>query len=255
MHIIGCYRSGTTLLMELMWRSFVFSGRADHEASLLDPPPEGETLYLTKKPPDTTRIERAFVRDGDTFLIATLRDPRAVVSSRHSSRPDVYFRGFRHWRGCARAIRRLQAHPRCLVVRFEDLLTGPDAVQSAIEDGFGFLERRACFSDFPEGVETGERAARSLGGIRRLDASRIGRWKEHLPRIRAQLDAHPDMASSLIESGYERDNAWIAQLKGVHPHKQQYKERAPHLLKRWEAAVRYRLRTRAYLRERGSRLG
>ena len=236
--------------MELMWRSFVFSGRAGHEASLLDPPPAGERLYLSKKPPDTTRIEGAFLRDDETFLLAMLRDPRAVVASRHASRPDVYFRGFRHWRDSARAIRRLETNPRCLVVRFEDLLVEPNGVQAAIERRFGFLERRARFSDYPDGVETGERAGRSLGGLRRLDASRIGGWKDHLPRIRAQLDAHPDLASSLIEFGYEPDSAWTMQLEGTSPHVQRYKEKRPHLLKRWETALRYRLRTRAYLRNR-----
>ena len=237
--------------MELMWRSYVFSGRAEHEASLLDPPPAGETLYLSKKPPDTTRIERAFLRDDETFLIAMLRDPRAVVASRHESRPDVYFRGFRHWRDCARAIHRLETHPRCLVVRFEDLLTEPDAAQEAIERRYGFLERQARFSDYPAGVETGEGARRSLRGVRRLDRSRIAGWKDHLPRIKAQLDAHPDLASSLVESGYEPDSAWTAQLEEISPHEQGYKEATPHVFKRWEAALRYRRRTRAYLRERG----
>ncbi len=234
-----------------MWRSYVFSGRAEHEASLLDPPPAGETLFLSKKPPDTTRIERAFRRDGETFLIAMLRDPRAVVASRHESRPDLYFRGFRHWRDCAKAIRRLETHSRCLVVRFEDLLTEPDAAQEAIERRYGFLERRARFSDYPAGVETAEGARRSLRGVRRLDRSRIAGWKDHLPRIKAQLDAHPDLASSLVESGYEPDSAWMAQLEEIRPHEQSYKEAAPHIFKRWEAALRYRRRTRAYLRERG----
>ena len=237
--------------MELMWGSFVFSGRADHEASLLDPLPAGETLYLSKKPPDTTRIGRAFRADDETFLVAMLRDPRAVVTSRHPSRPDVYFRGFRHWRDCARAIRNLEPHPRCLVVRFEDLVTEPDAVQAAIERRFAFLERRARFSDYPAGVETGERAGRSLGGVRPLDASRIAGWKGHLPRIRAQLDAHPDMARCLVEFSYEPDTAWTALLEGIGPHEQTYKEDAPHPLKRWETALRYRLRTRAWLRNRG----
>ena len=250
-HIIGCYRSGTTLLMELMWASFGFSGRAEHEASLLDPPPAGETLYLSKKPPDTTRIERAFLADDESFLIGMLRDPRAVVTSRHESRPGRYFRGFRHWRDCARAIRGLEGHGRCLVVRFEDLVTEPDAVQEGIEQRFGFLERRARFSDYPSGVEAGEGAVQSLGGVRRLDASRIAAWKDHLPRVKAQLDAYPDMASSLVEFGYEPDAAWTALLEGVCPHEQSYKERTPHLFKRWETALRYRLRTRAYLRKRG----
>lgn len=237
--------------MELMWGSFAFSGRAEHEASLLDLPPAGETLYLSKKPPDTTRIERAFLRDDETFLIGMLRDPRAVVTSRHESRPDVYFRGFRHWRDCAQAIRALEGHRRFLVVRFEDLVTDPRAVQEAIEQRLGFLKRRARFSDYPAGVEAGAGAVESLGGVRRLDASRITGWKDHLPRIKTQLDAYPDMASILVEHGYEPDDAWTAMLDGITPHRQSYKERRPHLFKRWETALRYRMRTRAYLRKRG----
>ena len=233
-----------------MWRSFVFSGRAEHEASLLDPLPAGETLYLSKKPPDTTRIERAFLGDDETFLIAMLRDPRAVVASRHASTPDRYFRGFRHWRDCAGAIRRIETHPRCLIVRFEELVAEPDAVQKTVERHFGFLERRARFSDYPAGVETGERARRSLAGVRPLDSSRVTGWLDHLPRVRAQLDAHPDMVSSLVEFGYEPDSAWTTQLEGIYPHEQTYKERRPHVFRRWETALRYRKKTRAYLRER-----
>ena len=250
-HIVGCYRSGTTLMMELMWLGYPFSGRAEHEASLLAPPPPGETLYLTKKPPDTVRIERAFRSDDETFLIAMLRDPRSVVTSRHGNRPDLYFRGFRHWRDCARAIDRLRTHPRCLVVRFEDLVTEPDAVQQAIEGRFGFLERRAHFSDYPAGVRPADAALRSLGGIRRLDPSRIAGWKDHLPRVKAQLAAHPDLATSLVKFGYEPDDAWSSALVDVRPHAQGHKEKAPHLFKRWETALRYRRRTRAYLCRRG----
>lgn len=236
--------------MELLWRSFAFSGRAEHEASLLDIPPAGETLYLSKKPPDTVRIERAFRRDAETFLIAMLRDPRAVVSSRHGSRPDVYFRGYRHWRECARAIRRLRDHPRCLVVRFEDLVTGPDAVQQAIEGRFDFLERRARFSDYPAGVAVAAEVRKSLGEARRLDRSRIAAWKEHLPRIKSQLAAHPDLVSALIEFGYEPDDAWTSMLKDVRSHVQRYKEDDPHIFRRLEAALRYWYRTRVYLGQR-----
>ena len=250
-HIIGCYRSGTTLLMELLWQCYAFSGRADHEQSLLDPLPAGETLYLSKKPPDTIRIERAFLGDADTFLIAMLRDPRAVVASRHESRPDFYFRGFRHWRECARAIRRLRGHPRCLVVRFEDLLGDPDGVQQTIEGRFAFLDRRSRFSDYPDGIEVGKRAERSLRGVRHLDPSRISAWHDHLPRIKGQLAAYPELAASLVEFGYEPDDSWSRKLEGVSVHIQTYKEFGPHLLKRWETALRYRLRTRAYLRSRG----
>ena len=247
-HIVGCYRSGTTLLMELMWRSFSFSGRAEHEASLFDPIPEGQTLYLTKKPPDTPHIERAFRSNRELFLIAMLRDPRAVVASQHDSRPGLYFRGFRHWRECARTIRRLAEHPRFLLVRFEDLLTDPDAVQRRIAQRFGFLERRALFSDYPAGVETGDAARRSLKGVRAFDAARIEGWRNHLPRVKAQLIEHPDLGASLVEFGFETNDDWASILDGIEADGPGYKDAAPHLLKRWETAWRYRRRTRAYLR-------
>ena len=104
-------------MMELLWYSYAFSGRGEHETSLLEPVPPGETLYLTKKPPDTTRIIPAFLRDSDTYLIAMLRDPRAVVTSRHRNRPDVYFASFQRWRAYAAAIKHLAEHPRCSVIR------------------------------------------------------------------------------------------------------------------------------------------
>ncbi len=60
-HVVGCHRSGTTLMMELLWYAYRFSGRCEHEATLFKPVPPGQTLYLTKKPPDTIRIGRAFL--------------------------------------------------------------------------------------------------------------------------------------------------------------------------------------------------
>ena len=247
LHIVGCYRSGTTLMMELMWRCFSFGGRAEHEASLFDPIPEGEALYLTKKPPDTPHIESAFRRDDNLFLIAMLRDPRAVIASQHASRPGLYFRGFHHWRQCARTIRRLAEHPRFLLVRFEDLVTEPDAVQEQIEQRFGFLERRARFSDYPAGVEAVGAARRSLRGIRPLDPARIDAWREHLPRISAQLAKHPDLSASMVEFGYEENDDWATVLDGIAPAGRGYKDKAPHILKRCETAWRYHRRTRAYL--------
>ena len=62
-------------MMELLWYSYAFSGRGEHETSLLEPVPPGETLYQTKKPPDTTRIIPAFLRDGETYLIAHAARP------------------------------------------------------------------------------------------------------------------------------------------------------------------------------------
>ena len=257
-HIVGCRRSGTTLMMELLWYSYAFSGRGEHETSLLEPVPPGQTLYLTKKPPDTMRIIRAFLRDSDTYLIAMLRDPRAVVASRHRDRPDVYFASFQRWRAYAAAIKRLTDHPRCTVIRFESLITAPEAVQADLEAWLPFLTRcraragGSCrtFAQYPEGAAVPPLAESSLNGARPFDAARLDGWRSHLPRIKGQLEAHPDLAQSLIEFGYEADDAWIAMLEGIAPYRQTYKEAAPSPWRRWETNLRYRLKTRRYLRSR-----
>ena len=90
----------------------------------------------------------------------------------------------------------------------------------------------------------------SLNGIRPLDASRLDGWRSHLPRIKGQLEAHPDLAQSLIEFGYEADDAWTALLEGVAPYRQTYKETPPSPWRRWETNLRYRLKTWRYLRSR-----
>ena len=247
-HVIGCYRSGTTLMMELLWYAYDFSGRCEHEAPLFRAIPEGERLYLTKKPPDTIRIEQAFLADEQLSVIAMVRDPRAMATSRHAKRPDVYFSGFGRWLEYQEAIERLADHPRWLIVRYEELLQDPQSVQRAIEARFPFLKRQRDFERYPEGAEVPEKAEFSLGGARKIDPSRAAGWHEHLPRIKDQLDKHPKVADKLIELGYEADHSWQECLEGVTPHRQKHKDEAPHFFKALEARFRYWVRTRRYLR-------
>ena len=247
-HVVGCYRSGTTLMMELLWYAYPFTGRSEHEASLFRPPPPGERLYLSKKPPDTIRIERAFLADERLHVVAMVRDPRAVTTSRHAKFPDVYFTGFGRWLQYQEVIERLSAHPRWLTVRYEDLLADPESVQARIEATFPFLERQRSFTAFPEGADVPGKAGISLGGARGLDPSRTEAWRKHLPRVRAQLDDHPRVAEKLISLGYEKDHAWQTCLEGVAPHRQRHKDHAPHALKALEARFRYWLKTRRYLK-------
>ncbi len=237
-------------MMELCWYAYPFSGRSEHEATLFRPVPAGETLYLTKKPPDTIRIERAFLADETVHVVAMIRDPRAVATSRHADFPDVYFSGFRRWLEYLAVIERLSSHPRWLTVRYEDLIADPEAVQQAIESAFPFLERRRDFATYPEGADVPVRAGISLGGARRLDATRSEGWRDHLPRIRDQLDAYPVVADKLVMLGYEPDQAWQACLTGVTPYRQSYrKDDAPHLFRDLETRARFWWKTRRYLKD------
>ena len=247
-HVVGCPRSGTTLMMELLWYAYDFSGRCEHEKSLFRPIPPGERLYLTKKPPDTIRIERVFRADEQLFVIAMVRDPRAMAVSQHANFPDVYFSGFERWLTYQAAIERLAEHPRWLVVRYEDLLGDPQAVQAAIEARFPFLKRQRDFERYPEGADVPDRAGISLSGVRKIDPSRAAGWREKLGRIKDQLEKFPEVSGKLIELGYEPDDSWQACLEGVEPDRKPNKKNPPHLFRVAESRLRYWLQTQRYLR-------
>jgi hypothetical protein len=248
LHIVGCRRSGTTLMMELLWYAYHFSGRHEHEISVFEPIPEEQTLYLSKKPPDTTHIERIFLQDEQLFLIAMLRDPRAVITSKHPSQPNVYFSDYHRWHEYVRALSAFHGHPRFLLVRYEDLVTDPAQQQTLVSQKFPFLEPQRPFEQFPQGARVPQRAQRSLGGARPFEAARIGGWREHLPRVKGQLLAHPDMPRMLIEAGYETDDTWLTSLDSVEPYQQQYKDGGPSALRRLETNLRFAWKTRSYLR-------
>jgi len=231
-----------------MWRSYTFSGRDEHEISVFEPVPSGQTLYLTKKPPDTLRIHKIFQADEQLNVICMLRDPRAVISSTHKLKPDVYFAGYQRWQEYLRAIEPLLEHPRFLMIRYEDLLTDPDAQQRRINAKFQFLSQTRVFSSYPEGAEVPALANTSLNGARPFDTTRIDGWKDHLPRVNGQLRDHPSMPSDLIKAGYEQDTDWTQMLDGVDFYAQDYKDKRPNLPRRLEANLRFWWKTHRYLK-------
>lgn len=247
LHVVGCHRSGTTLMTELIGNCFAIDGRADHEQGLWEPIPAGHLIYLTKKPPDTIRIRRVFLLDPDLYVVAMIRDPRGVISSRHDSKPGVYFSSFWRWEQYLRAITELADHPRYLVVRYEDLVADPDAVQRRLTKAFPFLTPTCRFSRFPEGAQVHERARVSLNGVRSVDAASLQRWREELPRVKGELSRHPEMLDWLVRLGYEPDAGWTRCLQDVEPYFGEYKNERPHLLRRSETALRFTLKTVRYL--------
>ncbi len=250
-HVVGCPRSGTTLMTELLRYAFHFEGAAGHEKSLFDRIPQNESPYLTKKPADTIRIGRAFEQDPQLHVIALIRDPRAVITSIHWSHPEVYFVGFARWKAYADKIQHYAKHPRYLVVRYEDLLKDPDVIQAEVSNKLPFLKQTRPFSDYPEGIETlHHHSEKALGGIRPFDQSRLEAWREHLGRVRAEYDSTPGFQTALEQFNYEKDTAWTECLDGVAPEGRSYKDAVDKWPGSWEVGVRYFLKTNRYLRER-----
>ena len=249
-HIVGCERSGTTLLLEMTWAGFVFDGRCAREQSLFEDPPSDARIFLSKKPLDITRLDRVFRHDERLYVLYTVRDPRSVVTSRHAGRPDRYLSDFPQWLACERAAARLEASERFLRVSYERLVEEPDSVQAEIAARFPFLEKRGRFSEFHETAKPTRTGVLALGGVRPPDPSRLESWRGDLPRVKAQLRAHPALGATLIEAGFEPDDGWQKELEDVVPQKEPADAALRRALRNLDRRVRYGWKSYRYLRRR-----
>ena len=248
LHVVGCPRSGTTLVAELVATCFGDVGHDEHELSIFRRAPRTSPVYVSKKPMDVKRIGPLLRADANLFVIGVHRDPRAVITSEIADE-GFYRISYDRWERCLLAERALAGHPRYLEVAYERLVRDPDAVQADIQARFPFLVRRHAFSEFARHAQPTTAAEIAMGGVRALDANRNARWRQHLPRVKAELLRHPRMIDVLIELGYERDASWTRVLDGILPHDQPVKGRWRRLLEELDASVRYGFKQRRYLRE------
>ena len=251
LHIVGCPRSGTTLLMELVSTCFASGGYCDHELSIFAPVEEVDDIYFTKQPNDIKQLSHIFGRDEQLYVIYMGRDPRAVITSKHRENPEQYFCNYRVWRECDRAAQDYEDHPRFLRLRYEDLVTDADAVQQKISQRFPFLQQLHLFSEFHQHARPSAASQRAMNGLRAVNQESLDKWRQHLPRIAQQLRDHPTLADDLLRLGYEENQAWLSVLEGVEPvmYPCRYPERKPYL-KDWERDLRVFLKSRHYLRQR-----
>lgn len=246
-HIVGCERSGTTLLLEMMTAAFGFDARCEREQSLFEPPPAAAGTFLSKKPLDILRLETVFREDPGLFVLCTERDPRSVITSRHAGRPDRYLSGFATWRSCWEAASRLEGHERFLRIRYEQLVQEPGRVQAEIAERFPFLAEIGSFERFHETAKPTQTGQKALGGVRPVDPSRVAGWRGNLPRVKAELLAHPDLPAVLIREGYEADDTWLRELDGIEPQAGPPRSRTPAWLRQLDRSARYWWKTRRYL--------
>jgi hypothetical protein len=248
LHIVGCPRSGTTLLMELISTCFHSAGFCEHEKSIFLPPEVQGGPYFTKQPNDIKQLSHIFHQDENLHVIYMGRDPRAVFTSLHQGNPGEYFCNYRVWSECDRAAQRYLDHPRFLALSYEQLVAGADQVQQAITQQFSFLQQLHLFSEYHLHARPSEASQRAMNGLREINLQSLTKWQQHLPRVVEQLQRHPQLADDLIRLGYEQDHSWQEDLKGVEPvnYPCRYPERRPYL-KEWEKSVRVYFKSRRYL--------
>lgn len=240
LHIVGLGpRTGTTLLSECVAACFEIDAFEQHEASLCQHR-KNVDVYLTKNPVDLHIVGPRLCVDPHLHIIVMLRDPRDVIVSKHKLDPDRYWAPLRFWKRHFRIMRSLIKRKRFVLVRYEDLVQEPDAVQRMLMSKLPFLRRRARFSDFHNFATPSAKSLKAMGPLRAFDASSIGNWHNHLPRVAGQLLVHGSIADELIELGYEKDDSWLSALDGIAP------DLAPsHFPEQMDLRV-WRFRQRAY---------
>lgn len=252
LHVVGCPRSGTTLMMEMLVACYHHDAHCDHEETFFKVPPINRGLYISKQPNDINWIRPVAEKDRSAFFVAMIRDPRSVVCSRHSGHDDMYFCNYRVWKRAEQSLEQLRDLPNVAVVRFEDLVTSPDTVQERLEEQFPFLERKHLFSEYHQHARASAGAIQALGGVRPVTPGASEGWKRHLPRLKQQVVDHAGLLDDLVRLGYEQDSEWAAMLADVKAerYKCRYPER-PTPLKDMEVALRVRRKRARYLRMRG----
>jgi len=207
-HIIGCSRSGTTMLHLAMGcfsnvmlsedessPFYPFLGERARLALRVGWRP-GRKFYITKRDsgwykPKHRDVLVALSRLENIGLIYMVRDPRDVMLSRHagSQRDEAYVTP-QHWYDSILAgehiFRSLADYPRKLLLRYEDLVTEPEAAEKRLVACFGLAQNPDAFpidrvKDNYERLKIafGNDQIRALNGLRNMSAASIGRWRIH----------------------------------------------------------------------------
>lgn len=232
-HIVGSGpRTGTTLLTEVMAACFNIDNVCEHEAAIGAPLPLKGNFYLTKNPSDINSVRLPLLINPNLYVLCMIRDPRDTVVSFHGAVPDKYYTGLRSWKLFVKKFDALNKHPRFIPIKYEHLVSNPDIVQNDIESKIPFLRAKHRFSEFHKVANPSISSLNALKGLRKIEPKGIGKWKNHLARVKQQITIHGSISNDLIKFHYENDKKWEKILDGIEIIN--YKSNSPELYKRSE---------------------
>jgi hypothetical protein len=233
-HIIGCSRSGTTMLqaaMSAFERVMLNPGETSaaepalaarlsivRRAGLRAP---ARRWYVTKRAwnwhsaGEIGRLAERALRDR-VGIVQIVRDPRDVLLSRHRDHDRARYVSTEHWRRSVVAGRALEAQLAgrvpFLTVRYEDVILEPRAVEAALASALGLSLRpgarldRIADSIASAGIAVWDRLTAATHGMRNADARSIGKWRDNPdnpePDLLADGRAAPVYRDFLDRHGY-----------------------------------------------------
>ncbi|MDZ7266586.1 MAG: sulfotransferase domain-containing protein [candidate division KSB1 bacterium] len=213
-HIVGCARSGTTMLHYAMI-AFANTILFDRETAPWSAPGlklsfilwreaaggHNPGFFITKRyanwwrPAQVSRLAD-YARRYQVFIINLIRDPRDVLTSRHALDPQKYYVTPELWENSIAAGRQLEHElrnsPCFLTIKYEDVILQSQRVEQLLHHKLGLCLRRhlKSWSRLKENLQASNVSARMLPYMHRLrdfDPSSIQKWR-HDPHKAAYIN-------------------------------------------------------------------
>jgi hypothetical protein len=231
--ICGYPRSGSTMFYNMLRATAQGYHFTDKERSAVHALKECEWPVITKFPSDCFYRDEIMEIDPHVRWVVMIRDPRAVLCSKHPSTDNLYkvnwdktfFGGLpsqrrfkkqnkpgryrSHW-GLIDWDKAIDNLPDPVFVRYESLVQRPHAEQWRLAQALG-INFSSTFADFHK-RDIPEKLRHQMNGVRPVETSRVESWRDHPGRIKAQFTECPHLHAIVMKRGYERDTQWIKQL-------------------------------------------
>jgi hypothetical protein len=218
-YIQGCARSGNTLIRELCGSAF----QGVELVKLTKDTAECSLAHLISLLPQTgsadktvrvasRNYENSLAMDRDLLranpqvkVLWMLRDPRDILTSIHANQPDKYYVTPDRLIKSLQLYQQFEKEPQVLVVRYEELVGNPDAMQARIAESCHltvsrpFREAYKFFPKFHENV-------RAMHSIRPIDTKSVQKWRSnpvHQKHLAETLAAHPEIIPLARQCGYD----------------------------------------------------
>jgi hypothetical protein len=203
-HIVGCARSGTTML-HLAMACFANALLSEDESGINYPYLRkrvslalrfgwrpGTRWYITKRGVNWARPDNVVqliqrVQFEQIGLIHLVRDPRDVMLSRHSGQDQPYVSPEDWYESIVSADRiwaALNNYSRKVTIRYEDLVCHPERTEADLMRAFGLHRNPNAFS-IDRVADNFERLVfrfeahqlEALNGLRNMDRNSVGKWR------------------------------------------------------------------------------
>lgn len=235
-HIVGCARSGTTLL-HYSFAAFEKTHLYGKETSVKNAPSVRQSIalsllrlttgqpgfFVTKRAstwfePDKIKLMLSVVKAHKYVVVYILRDPRDVLTSRHYLKPGKYYVQPATWLASINTLPQLQREleplSKLLILRYEDIINYPARELEKLQR-FLKIRLRPEINDWSNLAENlkilkvSQKMVPYLNRLRNFDPSTTGRWvrDEASRKYIAQLQEHhlygPAIDRFIKEYGYQ----------------------------------------------------